>query len=447
MKRVVIIGGVAAGMSAASKLRRLEEETEIIVFEKGEDISYGACGLPYYIAGTISSSDRLVARTKEEFEKQGINVYLRHEAVALSPEEKKIRVVNHTDGLERDVNYDHLVLATGASAIQPPFYREEASNVFTLKTLQDAIHMKAFFEKTPAKDVTIIGGGYIGMELVETMKTLGKHVRVIDVHDHVLTVYDEDIAHLVQSHLKEEHGIEFCLGEEVTSLTQHNGDVVAVETKTNTYQTDAVIVNVGIRPNTTFLKGSGIECLENGAILTNEYMETNLPFIYAGGDCATSYHRLLKKRVHIALGTIANKQGRLIAENIHGKRHAFQGVLGTNIVKILDLTVAKTGLSEKEAKEANIPYETETITANNGASYYPGTEELTIKLLFNKESHVIIGAQIVGGAGVAQRIDTLVAGIYNEMTADEMTYLDLCYAPPYAGVWDAIQVATNKIKK
>ncbi|MFC3883323.1 CoA-disulfide reductase [Bacillus songklensis] len=444
MERVLIIGGVAAGMSAASQLRRLNKSAEIIVFEKGEDVSYGACGLPYYISGVTKSHEDLIARTLIEFEERGIQVYTQHEVQQVDVHKREMIVLDVTKQKEKVYTYDKLLIATGASAILPPFVKAEFENVFTLKTLEDGKRMRAFFEKEQIERVTIIGGGYIGLELVETMLELGKSVRVVELNEQILTTLDADVAKIIQDTLRDR--VDFHLGEEVQHLINDNNRVTAVKTDKGTYQTDAVIVNVGIRPNTQFVKDIGLNMLPNGAIIVNQFMETNIPHVYAAGDCATSHHLVLKKPVNIALGTIANKQGKLVGDNLAGQCRKFPGVLGTSVIKIVELEVAKTGVSEKEAKEAEIPYKTITVDANSHASYYPGAKRMTIKLVYHPETLVLYGAQMVGEKGVAKRIDVFATAVTNEMTTEEITLLDLSYAPPFASVWDAVQVATRKAK-
>lgn len=444
MEKVIIIGGVAAGMSAASQLRRLNKDVEILVFEKGGDVSYGACGLPYYISGVTESDEELIARTVEQFEERGIHVYLHHDVQQVNAERKEIKVLDVHNNKEKTYQYDQLLIAVGTEPIIPPFMKENVQNVFTLKTLEDGKKMRVFFQQEHIQHVTIIGGGYIGLELVETMLELGKRVTVIELNKQILPPFDADIAQIVQDELKGR--VEFRLGEEVQELINDGGNVTAVQTNEGTYETDAVVVNVGVRPNTQFVNDIGLNMLKNGAIIVNEWMETNLPSIYAAGDCATSRHLISRKPVNIALGTIANKQGKLVGDNLAGQRRPFPGVLGTSVVKIMELEIARTGLSEKEAKEAEIPYKTVTVDANSHASYYPGAKKMAIKLLYHPETLKLYGAQMAGEKGVAKRIDVFATAITAGMTTEEITFLDLSYAPPFATVWDAVQVAARKAK-
>ncbi|TYR79811.1 CoA-disulfide reductase [Priestia megaterium] len=444
MERVVVIGGVAAGMSAASQLRRMNKEVEIVVFEKGTDVSYSACGMPYYLSGTVSSKEELIARTVNQFEERNIIVHTQYEVKEVNHTKKYILAEHTQTNQVMQMTYDKLVIATGASAIQPPFLPKEASNVFSLKTLEDSENIHQYLKKNRVENVTIIGGGYVGIELVETMRLLGKQVRLIERGDHVLSILDKEMAAYIQEQLKEEAIFHF--NENVEGLVEVEGKVNSVQTNQGVYKTDLVIVNVGIKPNTSFVERNGLRMLDNGAIIINDKMETNVPDIYAAGDCATSYHRVLQKNVHIALGTIANKQGRILGYRLGGENRTFPGVLGTSVVKVMDLEIAKTGISGKEAKEANINYKTVTTKAVNHASYYPGSEEIMIKLVYDANTMVILGAQMVGKDGVAKRIDVFATAITAQLTAEQMTMLDLSYAPPFATVWDAVQFATQKVK-
>ncbi|WP_404470133.1 CoA-disulfide reductase [Sutcliffiella horikoshii] len=445
MEHVVITGGIAGGMSAASKLRRLDETIKISVFEKDEHVSYGACGLPYYISGVTESHKDLLARTVEEFEERDIAVHIHHEVTAVDPSNKRVKVKNLKSGEETYVHYDKLLIATGAKPIVPPFIPKEASNVHTLKTLNDGIEMRKYYQEENIKRVGIIGGGYIGMELVETMVELGKEVFVIELQSQILPNYDEEIAKIISDSLQNRVGIR--TGEEVKELKMSQGKVTSIVTDKNSYEVDAVIVNIGIKPNTEFINELGLDMLENGALIVNSHQETSIKSIYAAGDCATSNHLLLNKPVNIALGTTANKHGRVAADNLAGIPTKFDGILGTNVVKILEWTAAMTGITEKQAQEENLDIETVVIETNNHASYYPGAEKIHIKLVYEKESQKLLGAQLVGkDESIAKRLDVFATAITCGLTTSQIAMLDLSYAPPYATVWDAVQVAANAAK-
>ncbi|WP_078381296.1 CoA-disulfide reductase [Sutcliffiella halmapala] len=445
MEHVVIVGGIAGGMSTASKLRRLKEDIKITVYEKDEHISYGACGLPYYISGVTASHEDLLARTVEDFEKRNIQVNINHEVKGVNLNKKQLEVKNLKTEEEQDVSFDKLVIATGSTPIIPPFVPKVASNVFTLKTLRDGMEMRKFFQDKSVRKVVIIGGGYIGMELVETMIELEKEVTVIELQPHILPNYDRDIASIIEDSLEGRANI--LTKEEVKELRVSGGKVTSVITDKESYEVDAVIVNIGNKPNTGFLKDIGLEMLDNGAIIVNQQQQSTIPFIYAVGDCATSNHLLLNKPVNIGLGTTANKHGRIAAANIAGEESSFPGILGTNVVKILEWTVAMTGLTEKEAKEENFTVKTVLVETKSHASYYPDAKPIQIKLVYEPDTKKILSAQIVGlDETVAKRIDIYATAITCGLTTEQLGMLDLCYAPPYATVWDAVQIAANAAK-
>ncbi|KMJ58257.1 NADH dehydrogenase [Bacillus sp. LL01] len=445
MEHVVIIGGIAGGMSAASKLRRLDETVKITVFEKDSHVSYGACGLPYYISGVTKSHEDLLARTVEEFEERDIQVHIHHEVINVDADNKKVEVKNLKTGEKTGVSYDKLLIATGSKPIVPPFIPEEATNVHTLKTLNDGIRMRDYFLDTEVKKVGIIGGGYIGMELVETMMELGKEVVVIELQDQILPNYDEDMANIIADSLQGRVSIR--TGEEVKELRMSGQKVTHIETNEDSYKVDAVIVNIGNKPNTEFVKDLDLDMLDNGAIIVDSHQQTSLPSIFAAGDCATSNHLLLNKPVNIALGTTANKHGRVVADNLAGIPTSFSGILGTNVVKIMEWTAAMTGLTEKEAKKEEMDYDSVSIETNNHASYYPDAETIHIKLVYEKVSKKLLGAQLIGkDTSIAKRLDVYATAITCGLTTTQIGMLDLCYAPPYATVWDAVQVAANAAK-
>lgn len=315
MKRVVIIGGVAAGMSAASQLRRMKEkeEVEILVFEKGGDISYSACGMPYYLSGVVKEKDDLIARTKQEFEERNISVHLFHEVKEVNHTKKYIVAQDVKTHAEKEITYDELIIATGTTAVKPNFMSDNMPNVCTLKSLEDSERIYTYLQAHSVEKVTIIGGGYVGMEVAEAMKALGKEVRVIEQGKQILSILDQDMAEHLQKQLDDD--ILFHFEEEVEALLHSDGSVTHVQTNRQTYQTDLVIVNVGVRPNTQFLERNGLRMLENGAILVNEKLETNVPHIYAAGDCATSYHRVLKKMFILLLEPLPiSKEGFLVTD-------------------------------------------------------------------------------------------------------------------------------------
>lgn len=445
--RVIIIGGVAAGMSAASKIRRSDATAEIIVFEKGMETSYGACGLPYFISGANDNVELLRIRRPEVFrEKQNIDVRLLHEVVHVDTIQKKVEAVNLVTGEHVTETYDTLVVASGASPVIPPIegLNADLTNVFTVKTISDGETIKRFMAGESVKNVVIAGAGYIGLEMVEACHELKKQVTIIELQDRLLSSVDDEIGELI-SHELNENGIKVCLGEKIIKVNTENGKVVSVETTKGIYETDALVLATGVRPNTKFLEETGIE-LERGAVVTNDKMETSIKDVYAGGDCAVVYHKLLKTNRYIPLGTYANKQGKIIGENIMGANKHFPGGLGTAAIKIINLEVGRTGISEDEAIQANMNYGTVVVKAPAHAQYYPGNEWITIKLVYDKEKKTILGAQLAGKKGAALRTDMFAILIDAEYTPEQIQNLDLLYAPPFANVWDAVQLAAGRIK-
>lgn len=443
--RYVIIGGDAAGMSAAMQIVRNSSDHEIITLERGSTYSYGQCGLPYVVSGKIESTEKLIARSAETFqEKYGINTKIQHEVTAVDPKNKTVSGTDLKTNKPFEFSYDRLLIATGVDPIIPDWDGINLSGIFSLKTIPDTKAIMDYLNKD-IKNVTIIGGGYIGLEMVESFAHLGKRVRLIQRGDQVANIFDPDMAKLIHEEAKKQ-GVEICFEESVTSFKGEN-KVQKVITDKNEYLTDLVLVAIGVKPNTTFLENSGLATNNRGVIKVNPYMQTNIEDIYAAGDCATQYHRIKQLDDHIPLGTHANKQGVIAGLNMINQTKTFKGVLGTSVLKFFDLTLARTGLSEKEANELHFPYETIIIRSTDVAGYYSKENKMTIKLVYHSENNLILGGQIIGTAGVDKRIDVLATALYHSMTMDELLDLDLSYAPPYNSVWDPLQQAARKLKK
>ena len=439
----VIIGGVAAGMSCAAKLSREDSEARITVYEKGRHISYGACGLPYYVGDVIQDHNRLVIKEPVDFEDTNIDVKIMHRVARVLPEDKKLVVTDLETGSEFEKSYHKLVIATGAEPVKPPFVDESVGNVFTLRTIEDGQKIKEAALSDRVKRVVLIGAGYIGLELVESFHNLGKKISVINRSANIMKPVDQEIRDLLIEELKDK-GIELNFNEEVEKITQgQDGMVKSVITDKGDHPADLVVVAIGVAPATGFLEGSGIETLKNGAIIINDRMETNIGDIYAAGDCATIYHRILKKNVHIPLATYANRQGRLLGEILAGKDSRFPGGIGASVVKILDLTISATGVNEKQAKDSGLEYETQFIKGYSNAGYYPGSKPLYVKYIIEKGSKVLLGAQLAGEKGAQHRINALSIAIQEGLTLRELAYSDFAYTPPYSGAWDPLQVAAN----
>ncbi|MFG6120880.1 MULTISPECIES: CoA-disulfide reductase [Thalassobacillus] len=442
--KYVIIGGDAAGMSAAMQIVRNSDDHEIVTLERGSIYSYGQCGLPYAISGEVDSTDDLIARTPETFrEKYGIDARTKHEVTRVDCEQKIIHGTNLETDEPFQESYDRLLVATGASPVCPPWEGVELPGVYQLKTIPDAERIMEYMGKE-INNVTIIGGGYIGLEMAESFVHLNKNVRIIERGSQLAKIFDEDMAAHIHEEAKKQH-IQLNLEENVEGF-EGTDKVEKVVTDKGSYDTDLVLVAVGVAPNTSFLRGTGIYLTFKDAIQVNAYMETNIKDIYAAGDCATQFHRIKKKDDYIPLGTHANKQGGIAGLNMAGRTKAFKGVVGSSIIKFCDLNLGRTGISESEAQQMNIPCQSVTIKATDRAGYYPGSEKMTLKLTYHKENLQVLGVQIIGGNGVDKRIDVLATALFHEMTTEDLLDLDLSYAPPFNGVWDPLQRAARKAK-
>lgn len=448
MKReIVIIGGVAAGMSCASKLSRETDNVNITVYEKGGIISYGACGLPYYIADYFEDKENMIARTPEDYKDTSVDVQLYKEIIAINEKNKSVKVKDLKSEEEFEKHYDELIIASGAEPILPPFYKEEIKNVFKLRTIEDSENIKKVAKREDIEKVVIIGGGYIGIELVESFHRLNKKVAVINRDEKIMGSFDEDIRKLILEELKNKN-IDLYLNDNVEEIiTNEDGEIIKVKTDKDEYDADMAIVVVGVRPKTDFIKDTNIECLKNGAIIIDDKMKTNVDNIYAAGDCTALYHKLLEDYVYIPLATYANRQGRLLGSILAGKDTRFTGGIGTSMVKILDLEIAQTGLNENQAENSKFDYETNMIKAKSHTGYYPGREDIYVKLVFEKETERLLGAQIAGKSGAALRINPLAIAIEKGMCLEEIAFSDFGYAPPFSGTWDPVQIACNASSK
>lgn len=442
MLHYVIIGGVAAGMSAAMEIIRTDDTAEVTVLERGEDYSYGQCGLPYVISDVIPSVEDVVARTAETFrEKYKIDARTYTTVTNIDADNQTIYGTETKADKKFQINYDKLLIATGSDPLVPDWKGIDLNGIHTLKTLTDTEEILSDLDKD-IKHVTIVGGGYIGLEAAENFKSLGKEVTLIQRGEQIATIFDQDMAELIQEEA-EKNDVQLILGESVEAFA---GDqrVETVITDKNSHSTDFVLLGIGVKPNTAFLKNTGIHMTKQGAIHVNAYMETNLKNIYAAGDCATQYHIVKRLDDHIPLGTTSNKQGRIAGANMAGHPLVFKGIVGTSIIKFFDLTLGRTGISEKEAKRLNLPYEVQTRRAGSNASYYPGGETLHLKLLYHTKTNELLGGQVIGKKGVDKRIDVLATALYNHMTIQQLVDLDLAYAPPYNGAWDPLQQMARK---
>lgn len=437
----VIIGGDAAGMSAAMQIVRNSEGHEITVLEQGEITSYGQCGLPYVLSGDVESANDLIARKPETFRKKyGIDVRTQHTVTEVDCDHKLV-YAEDAHGQVSELKYDRLLVASGAAPVMPPWKGSDLKGVYSLKTIPD---IEEIIHATTGnvERVTIIGGGYIGLEMAESFIQIGKQVRLIDRGPQLAKIFDEDMGELVHEEA-ERNGVELHLGESVEGF-EGDEKVEKVITDQGEYETDLVLVAVGVTPNTSFMKETGVYKGLNDAIAVNAFMETSILDIYAAGDCATQYHRIKMKDDYIPLGTHANKQGQIAGLNMIDKRRAFRGIVGTSILKFFSLTLARTGLSTREAKQEKLPYNEITIESTHAAGYYSKEDPMTLKIIYHEGTRQVLGAQIIGRQGADKRIDVLATALFHSMTIDELEDLDLSYAPPYNSVWDPIQQAARK---
>ena len=443
--RVIIVGAVAAGMSAAAKLKRMKPEYEVVVYEKTDVVSFGACGLPYFVGGFFDDANNMIARSPEKFRESGIDLNIFKEVVAVNIDSKKLTVKDIKTGETFEDSYDKLMIATGASSIIPPIKNVKLENVSTLKTMEDGIKVKELLNKKEINNVVIIGAGFIGLEAVEAAKKLGKEVTVIQSTDRVLNqVFDKEITDVLEEEIKS-HGVNLRLNELATEFIGET-KVEKVVTNKGEIEADLVIIATGVRPNTAFLKDTGIDMLGNGAIIVDQYGRTSVEDIYSAGDCATIKNIVTNENIYVPLATGANKLGRIVGENLAGANNAFQGSLGSSCLKVMSMEAAATGLTEEKAKNLGLNYKAKFISDFNQTNYYPGRDKIYVKLVYDADTKVILGGQVAGFKDSVQRANVIAAAIFGKMTTSQLGMLDLCYAPPFARTWDVLNVAGNVSK-
>ena len=430
MKKVLIVGGVAGGASTAARLRRLDENLEIIMFERGEYVSFANCGLPYHIGGVIQNRESLLIQTPESLKARfNLDVRVNSEVVGVNGKDKKVKVKTK-NGEEYEENFDFLVLAPGAKSILPVVKGIENKKIFTLRNINDMDKIKAEIKNYNVKKATVVGGGYVGIETAENLKHLGIDTTLIEAVPHILTSFDSEISNILEYELIN-NGINLLTSEKVIEFQEDKDEVIIKLESGKSVAADMVILSIGVNPDTKFLQNSGINLGERGHILVNEKLETNIDGIYALGDSIIVKNYITNQDVAIPLAGPANRQGRIVAGNIVGRNEKYKGSLGTAIIKIFELTGASTGLNERSLKQLNIPYEKVYLHPNNHATYYPGATAISIKALYNKENRQILGAQAVGISGVDKFIDVIAISIKFKATIDDLTELELAYAPPF----------------
>ncbi len=446
--KIIIIGGVAAGMSAAAKASRLNKDAQLVIYEKTDIVSWGACGLPYYVGDFYKDPQNMIARPVHKFLEAGMNIKIKHEVIDVNFKTKEITVKNLENGEIFKDNYDKLMIATGASAIIPPIKNISTHGVYTLKDYTDGITLKEEMMKEENQEIIIVGAGYIGIEVIEAAKHLGKrNIRLIQLGERVLMEsFDKEITDIMEEEIKSHEGINLHLNETVLEIIEENGKVIGVKTNKGEYKADLIVIATGVRPNTAFLKDTGIKMLANGALIIDEYGKTSIDSVYSAGDCATVYHLVREENVFIPLATTANKIGRIVGENLAGVKTSFKGTLGSAAVKVMNLEAGRTGITEAEAIKKGINYKTVFVKDKNQTNYYPGQEDIFVKLIYNSDTRIILGAQIAGKKGAVLRVDSLAVAIYSKLTVDEIGMMDFCYAPPFARTWDVMNVAGNIAK-
>jgi NADPH-dependent 2,4-dienoyl-CoA reductase/sulfur reductase-like enzyme/rhodanese-related sulfurtransferase len=439
--KVVIVGGVAGGASAAARIRRLDEQAEIVVFERSGFMSYANCGLPYYIGDVITDEEELTLQTPESFfSRFRVTVKTHHEVTAIHPDRKTVTVKKLADGTSFEEKYDKLILATGAKAILPDVQGIDSERLFTLRTVEDTLRIKNYIKAHRPRSVVLAGGGYIGVELAENLSAVGIDVTIVQRAKQLLTPFDADMAAFIHAELRR-HGVKLLLGRSVTGFAEAQKGVTVQLDCGEALHTDMVILALGVTPDTALAREAGLALGMKDSILVNDKMETSASDIYAVGDAVQVKHAVSSKDALISLAGPANKQGRIAADNICGKESRYRGSQGSSVIKIFELTAATTGLSEKDAKRCEFSVEKVVLSPMSHAGYYPGGSVMTVKVIFEKESYRLLGAQIVGREGVDKRIDVLATAIRAGLKATELKDLELAYAPPYSSAKDPVNMA------
>ena len=439
-QRLVVVGGDAGGMAAASQARRRNDALEIVALERGNWTSYSACGIPYLVSGQVRELDQLVVRTPAEFREQlRIDVRMRHEATAVDLDARKVEVRDHNHERTISIGFDHLLFGTGARPSRPPLPGIDGEHVHGVQTLEDAAHL---LEHAPAmrnRSVVVVGGGYIGLEIAEAFVERGARVTVLEGGDQVMRTLDPDMAELVAAAMKRT-GIELRLGTKVVAF-----EPWGVRVADGTVVADIVVLGMGVTPNSELAAAAGIELGVAGAIRVDRRQQTSVDGVWAAGDCCESFHLVSQRDVYVPLGTVANKQSRVAGINIAGGYATFPGVVGTAVTRICDTEIARTGLNEREAAEAGFGYTATTIESTTEAGYLSSAKPITVKLLAERVTGRVLGAQIVGGHGAAKRVDVVATALMAGMSVHDLVDADLGYAPPFGPLWDPVQVAARRL--
>jgi NADPH-dependent 2,4-dienoyl-CoA reductase/sulfur reductase-like enzyme len=447
-RRVVVIGGTAAGMSAATKAKRTNPGLDIIVLERTGFVSYGSCGLPYFIGGLISTEKELISLTVEDAASRGIHVLLHKEAISIDRNAKRILYKDTQTGDLASLSYDSLVIATGAVPVYPAVPNIKSQGIYTVRTVEDGMVLRNIIDQGQIKKALIIGGGFIGLEMAEQLCLRGIRTTMFEAMPRLLPSFDEEYAMCIQSTL-EEHGVEVLVGQALSSIEVKDGCAAGAFTVTGTYiEADLIICSTGVKPNSELAMAAGLDAGLRGGIVVDKEMRTSDGSIWACGDCVQMDHLLTGKETYIPLGTTANKQGRVAGANVAGQKEQFSGVLGSQITKVFNWYISSTGLGREAAIQAGFNAESEKIVKLDRASYYPGGVDCFLTLIFDGSSGRILGAQALGGISVAGRINALAVAISSRMTITDLNEVDFVYAPPVAPVYDPMAIAASQgIKK
>ena len=439
--KVIIVGGVAGGATAAARIRRLDEQAEILVFERSGYISYANCGLPYYIGGVIENPQQLTLQTPESFfSRFRVHMKVHHEVTAIHPERKTVSVKKLESGEIFEESYDKLLLSPGAKPTQPRLPGVGIDKLFTLRTVEDTFRIKEYINNNHPKSAVLAGGGFISLELAENLRELGMDVTIVQRPKQLMNPFDSDMASFIHSEMRR-HGIKLALGHTVEGFVEKEDGVEVLLKEEPSLCADMVVLAIGVTPDTYLAGEAGLELGIKGSILVNDRMETSIPDIYAVGDAVQVKHYVTGQEALISLAGPANRQGRIAADNICGGDSRYPGSQGSSVIKVFDMTAASTGLNETNAKKAGLDVDKVILSPMSHAGYYPGGRLMTMKVVFEKETYRLLGAQIVGYEGVDKRIDVLATAIHTGMKATELKDLDLAYAPPYSSAKDPVNMA------
>jgi len=439
--KVVIVGGVAGGATAAARIRRLDEQAEIIVFERSGYISYANCGLPYYIGGVIEDPEELTLQTPESFfSRFRIHMKVHHEVTAIHPDKKTVSVKNLETGEIFEESYDKLLLSPGAKPVWPDLPGIDSEKLFTLRSVEDTFRIKNFINDRSPRSAIMVGGGFIGLEVAENLRELGMDVTIIQQSRQLLNPFDADMASFIHAEMRK-HGVKLALGHSVEGFAERDGGLDVLLKDHAPLHADMVVLAIGVTPESALAKDAGLALGLKGSILVNDRMETSIPDIYAVGDAVQVKHYVTGEDVLIALAGPANKQGRIAADNICGGDSRYLGSQGSSVIKVFDMTAATTGINETTAKKAGLDVDTVILSPMSHAGYYPGGKLMTMKVVFEKGTYRLLGAQIVGYEGVDKRMDVLATAIHAGLKATRLKDLDLTYAPPYSSAKDPVNMA------